>query len=236
MAALLLLTACLEVQAGIYPTPSSIPTLTPTSKPNPHPLLSLNLNSTPAATPIPLPTATPASACSLSNLWLEQHISARGSYTETQTEVTGPMICRIERDSCAYHYLIGDLNPAIIYKQEEEPPYNREDILMHPAMILPLSRLSKLVIEEWGGAVNLRVTDAYDSLLEHDLNQSEAKRKQSLHFEGRAIDLTTSPIDINLYPRLCALAHCAGFDWVQNEGDHCHAAVKAESLCHRCRD
>lgn len=144
------------------------------------------------------------------------------------------MVCRIERNACAYHYLVGDLNPNIIYKQEEEPPFNREDVLMHPAMILPLSRLSTLVLEEWGGEFRLRVTDAYDSLLEHDLAQQDEGRKISLHFEGRAIDLTLSPIDRSRYSRLCALAHCAGFDWVMNEGDHCHAAIKADSLCSRC--
>lgn len=105
---------------------------------------------------------------------------------------------------------------------------------MHPAMILPLYRLSQLVQAEWGSAVRLRVTDAYDSLLEHDLGQPDENLKISLHFEGRAVDLTTWPIDKNRYARLCALAHCAGFDWVHNEGDHCHAAVKAESLCTRC--
>jgi hypothetical protein len=144
------------------------------------------------------------------------------------------MVCRIERNSCAYHALVGDLNPYITYKREENPPFDREDILMHPAMILPLSRLSKLVQEEWNGEVMLRVTDAYDSLLEHDLAQTDENQKYSLHFEGRAIDLTTSPVDQNRYSRLCALAHCAGFNWVMNEGDHCHAAIRANSLCSKC--
>jgi hypothetical protein len=101
-------------------------------------------------------------------------------------------------------------------------------------MLKPLDNLVNLVQQEWGGQVQLRITDAYDSLLEHDLGQDDPDRKASLHFEGRAVDLTTWPIDLNLYPRLCALAHCAGFDWVHNEGDHCHAAINAESLCSQC--
>ena len=105
---------------------------------------------------------------------------------------------------------------------------------MHPSMLLPLYRLSTLVIEEWGGESHLRVTDAYDSLLEHDLGQQDLGLKYSLHFEGRAIDLTLWPIEREKYSRLCALAHCAGFDWVHNEGDHCHAAIEAESLCLKC--
>jgi hypothetical protein len=221
---LLLLGACGDVQADI-PLPSPTPTATATLR---RPLV------TPAP-PRPTLTPTPASACPQPDLLVGQHIAASGSYTETQTAAAGPMICRIERESCPYYHLIGNLGPSIVFKREEEPPYNEEDILMHPAMLLPLTRLNELVLAEWGGEYWLRVTDAYDSLLEHDLGQLDESRKNSLHFDGRAIDLTTWPIDPSRYGRLCALAHCAGFHWVQNEADHCHAALEAESLCLRCR-
>ena len=189
------------------------------------------------AVPTVTPTASPMPViCPLPNLVPGQHISASGSYTETETIAAGPMDCRIERDSCAYRHLIGNLDPAMVFKREEEPPYDREDILMHPAMLLPLTRLNELVAAEWDGAVQLRVTDAYDSLLEHDLAQSEESRKYSLHFEGRSIDLTTWPIEPARYGRLCALAQCAGFDWVHHEGYHCHASIRAESPCLRCSD
>ncbi len=217
-----LLSACATTQAKTAATPTASPTPSPTATVTP--------------TPTPTPTATPESACPLPDLWPGQHISASGSYTETQTAAAGPMVCRIERDSCAYHHLVGQLDPTIVFKREEEPPYDREDILMHPAMILPLFRLNQLVAAEWGGEVRLRVTDAYDSLLEHDPGQLDENRKYSLHFEGRAIDLTTWPIEPIRYGRLCALAHCAGFAWVQYEGDHCHAAIKADSLCLRCNN
>jgi len=167
-------------------------------------------------------------------LWPGLHISASGSYTETQTEAAGPPVCRIEPNSCAYYRLVGNLNTNIVFKREEEPPFDEEDIQMHPAALLPLSRLNTLVQEEWGGLYQLRITDAYDSLLEHDLGQPDNSRRASLHFEGRALDLTTWPIKPELYGRLCMLAHCAGFDWVHNEGDHCHAAIMAESLCTQC--
>jgi hypothetical protein len=146
------------------------------------------------------------------------------------------MVCRIQRDTCAYYLLIGNLDPAILFKREEDGPYAEEDIRMHPDMIMPLYRLRELMVEEWSGALRLRVTDAYDSLLEHDLAQADESRKVSLHFEGRSIDLTTWPVQPAYYGRLCALAHCAGFDWVHHEGDHCHASIQAESLCTRCRD
>jgi hypothetical protein len=216
---LALLSACTPVQAHSSPA-HTLPTATRTA----------------TATPVPLPTitATPEAACPIPNLVQGEHISAGGSYTETETQAAGPMLCRIERNSCAYRFMVGNLDPSIVFKREEEPPYNGEDILMHPDMIMPLYRLNKLVQAEWGGTIQLRITDAYDSLLEHDLSQGDQNRRYSLHFEGRSIDLTTWPIDPARYGRLCALAHCAGFEWVHNEGDHCHASIEAESLCLRC--
>lgn len=209
-------------RAEILPSP----TVTVTPLPSP------TVTATPTA--VPEPSATPSGLCEPAFLWAGQTIAASGSFTETETSAAGPMICRIERGSCAYHRMVGQLDPTIVFKREEEPPFDEEDILMHPAMLYPLSRLNELVQAEWGGQVQLRVTDAYDSLLEHDLSQTDLNRKYALHFEGRSIDLTTWPIDLNRYARLCALAHCAGFDWVQNEGDHCHASINAESLCEQC--
>lgn len=217
---LLLLTACASTQAKTMTTPVALATPSPTPGVVP--------------TAAPTPTITPEAVCPLPDLPAGQHISASGSYTQTQTAAAGPMLCRIEPGSCGYHHLVGNLDPEIVFKREEEPPLDREDILMHPAMLLPLYHLNELVLAEWKGDVRLRVTDAYDSLLEHDLGQPDENRKSSLHFEGRAIDLTTWPIEPDRYGRLCSLAHCAGFDWVHNEGDHCHAAISAESLCSHC--
>ena len=224
---LLLASACDAAQAGTLPTPTAPATVRtrPTSTP-----AALR---TASAQP---PLGTPRPACSLPDLVPDQHISAGGSYTQTETQAAGPMVCRIGRDSCAFHYLIGNLDPTIIFKEEEEAPYAAEDILMHPAMYMPLNRLNRLVQAEWGGAVRLRVTDTYDSLLEHDLAQTDESHRYSLHFEGRSVDLTTWPIEPAYYGRLCALAHCAGFDWVHHEGDHCHASINVESLCNRCKD
>lgn len=198
----------------------------------------------PLPTPFPWPTATPPSifvaaeprpACLQPDLVKDEHISASGSYSESERSASTPMLCHLERDSCGYNHLVGILDPTIKFKQEETPPFDTEDILMHPAMILPLSRLNQLVQAEWGGAVQLRVTDAYDSLLEHDPPESEPATRYSLHYEGRAIDLTLWPVDQSQYGRLCALAHCAGFDWVLDEGNHCHASIRAESLCLACQ-
>jgi hypothetical protein len=168
-------------------------------------------------------------------LVVQQHLSASGSYTETERSASTPMVCHLERDSCGYHQLVGILDPTIVFKQEEDPPYDSEDILLHPAMLQPLARLKQLVLAEWGGVYRLRVTDAYDSLLEHDPPDSNPATRYSLHYDGRAIDITTWPVDRRRYGRLCALAHCAGFDWVLNEGTHCHASIQANSLCTQCR-
>lgn len=220
-----LLLACAQTQAA------TLPTRTPT--PRPTPTLIPTYTPSPTVTPQPSPSPLP-SACPRPDLGPGSHLAASGSYTETQTTAAGPMVCRIERNSCAYYQLVGNLEPSIIFKREETSPYNEEDILMHPAMLLPLHRLNEMVHQEWDGEVQLRVTDSYDSLLEHDLDQLDENRKVSLHFEGRAIDLTTWPIDPARYGRLCVLAHCAGFNWVHNEGTHCHAAIRAESLCFSC--
>jgi hypothetical protein len=167
-------------------------------------------------------------------LGVGQHISASGSYSETETQAAGAMLCQIERGSCAFGYLTVFQEASIRFTQEEAPPYGDEDRLMHPAMVQPLVRLAELVSEEWGGQYQLTVTDAYDSLLDHDLAQPDEDRKYSLHFEGRSVDLILVPLGLERMGRLCALAYRAGFDWVHNEGDHCHASMSADSLCNIC--
>jgi len=182
--------------------------------------------------------ATPAlpvsPACALTTLPPGQHISASGSYTQTEDEAAGYMTCRIERDSCAFGLLIRNLDAGILFQEEEPAPHNDEDRRMHSAMLMPLTRLRDLVAAEWNGEARLVVSDAYDALLEHDLNQADSSRKYSLHFEGRSIDLLLSPYDPARLDRLCALAHCAGFDWVHHEYTHCHASIRAMSLCEVC--
>jgi hypothetical protein len=163
-----------------------------------------------------------------------QHISASLSYTESESEAAGPMVCQIERGSCAFGYLVRLDVPGLRFLDEESAPYNDEDHLVHAAVAPPLAQLAELVQAEWGGQYVVLVTDAYDSLLEHDLAQNDPNRKYSLHFEGRSVDLILVPLGLERMARLCALAHAAGFAWVHNEGDHCHASVRADSLCYVC--
>lgn len=177
----------------------------------------------------------PPIACDQPDIKYRRHISASGSYTATESLASSPMVCQVKRDSCAYSHLFEMDEPTIVYNHEEkEAQFGMEDALVHPAMSRPLLRLNQLVQAEWSGEVQLRLTDAYDSLLEHDPPETEPAQRYSLHYEGRAVDLTLWPVKRDLYGRLCALAHCAGFDYVENEVSHCHASIKAESLCHQC--
>lgn len=192
----------------------------------------------PSATLSPTPETMPAAAsianCQLATLAPDEHISSSGSYTMSEDEAAGPMMCQIERDSCAFGLLVTDRDPNIVFSTHKVAPYTDEDRQMHSAMLMPLARLNQLAQQEWHGEANLYVTAAYDSQGEHDLNQLDPKRKYALHFEGRSLDLITTPSDQTHTDRLCALAHCAGFDWVHNEGNHCHVSMNAPSLCTFC--
>lgn len=167
-------------------------------------------------------------------LLVGQRIAGDGTYDKTETEGAGPMVCRIERDSCAFAQLARYPSSDILFSNSEASPYDDEDALMHPDMVLPLQRLAALVEAEWGGEVKVMVTETYDSLLEHDAAQPDAARKYSLHFEGRSIDFIPWPAELRYMSRLCALAYHAGFDWVHNEENHCHASIRADSLCDIC--
>jgi len=160
-----------------------------------------------------------------------QHISSSGSYRDNETETAGPMACRIERYSPAFYQLVSSYDSRVLWSDGEQPPYNDEDHMMHPAMLDPFVKLIDLVQAEWGGETQIMVTETYDSLLDHNLAQQNRNLKYSLHFEGRSIDMVPWPPDSTRVGRLCALAHIAGFDWVHNEDDHCHATVTAQSLC-----
>jgi hypothetical protein len=182
----------------------------------------------------PTPGSSPTPYVWPEVLLLGEHLSSRGSYTETETSAAGPMLCRVERDSCAFRQLVSDLDPKVLFSEGEPPPYGAEDRMMNPAMVLPLSTLADLVAAEWGANTQVMVTEAYDSLLDHHNFQPDRDLRYSLHFEGRSLDLITWPPDEQRNGRLCVLALQAGFDWAHNEGDHCHVSLNADSVCALC--
>jgi hypothetical protein len=214
-------------------TPAPAQTTAPAPQMSPVAVAPASFTATPGGQPV-APSLKAAPQCLITRLSPGEHISAGGSITMTEDEAAGPMMCQIQRDSCAFGLLIADRDPEIGFSEHKPAPLTDEDRQMHPALLMPLTRLRNLVQTEWNGTVRLYVTASYDSTGEHDLAQTDMARKYSLHFEGRSIDLIPDPASPQTMDRLCALAHCAGFDWVHNESDHCHASVNAPSLCTYC--
>jgi hypothetical protein len=135
---------------------------------------------------------------------------------KSESDASGPIIKKIIRTDPEFHTLVKNENTKIVFKDEEGTGADR---MMSSRLRDKLDALANLVAAEWAG-VKLRVTEAWDEDNEHAGN--------SLHYEGRAADLTTQPADNNKFGRLGRLAVNAGFDWVWYENSaHIHASVAA---------
>lgn len=134
---------------------------------------------------------------------------------DVEASVVGVADEPVKRGSTAFGRLVSCRDCPFVFKDEER---NESDRLMTPRLRRDLLQLSKLVSQTWP-KLELRVTEAWDDRREHG--------PASVHYEGRAADITTSDQDPQKLGRLAALAVRAGFDWVfYEDATHVHVSVK----------
>jgi hypothetical protein len=145
-----------------------------------------------------------------------EHALARGEHLPAAPEkdTVGAIAGVVTRGSPRFAELVESEHRDIVFKDEEGTGADR---LMAPELRRRLHALASRVRREWPD-LKLRVTEAWDEDLEHG--------GQSIHYEGRAADLTLSDLDSSKLGRLARLAVDSGFDWVYYEaGTHVHASV-----------
>lgn len=134
---------------------------------------------------------------------------------KSETSVCGTIAKKIKRTDPEFKDLVENQNADVVFKDEEGTGADR---MMSARLKEKLDVLAGKVKNEWTN-VKVRVTEAWDEDNEH--------AGQSLHYEGRAADLTTDPIAADKLGKLAALAVDSGFDWVWYEDEtHVHVSVK----------
>lgn len=127
----------------------------------------------------------------------------------------GAIAGRVARGTPEFAGLVEVTGSSIVVKDEEGTGADR---MMTRCLRDGLLALAALVAAEWPGR-NLRLTEARDEGGEH--------AGASLHYEGRAADVSVSDKDGGKLGRLARLANGAGFDWVFFEDSrHVHVSVR----------
>jgi hypothetical protein len=128
--------------------------------------------------------------------------------------VVGALEAPVTRKAAAFARLVRYDRAGVVFKDEEGTSADR---MMTPELRDHLARLAGLVSREWPELM-VRVTEAWDEGREHG--------DASIHYEGRAADITTSDVDARKLGRLARLAIDAGFGWVYYESpSHVHVSV-----------
>lgn len=133
---------------------------------------------------------------------------------KSEAQASGAATTKIKRNTAEFNSLIRYESDDVIFKDEEGTGTDR---MMTSRLKEKVDNLAALVKGEWNG-IKLRITEGWDEQNEHSDN--------SVHYEARAVDITTSDRDGAKLGRLGRLAASAGFDWVFFEdSSHIHASV-----------